>query len=118
MADEIQKLGIKLVSGGTDNHLMLLDFSSLGVTGLEVEKNLDKAGITVNKNTVPNETRSPKITSGIRVGTPSVTTRGMKEDDMRLIARLIAKIVFEGKTAIPEVRAEVKKLIAKFPLEY
>ena len=117
MADEIQKLGIKLVSGGTDNHLMLLDFSSLGVTGLEVEKNLDKAGITVNKNTVPNETRSPKITSGIRVGTPSVTTRGMKEDDMRLIARLIAKIVFEGKTAIPEVRAEVKKLIAKFPLE-
>ena len=118
MADEIQKLGIKLVSGGTDNHLMLLDFSSLSVTGLEVEKNLDKAGITVNKNTVPNETRSPKITSGIRVGTPSVTTRGMKEDDMRLIARLIAKIVFEGKTAIPEVRAEVKKLIAKFPLEY
>ena len=118
MADEIQKMGIKLVSGGTDNHLMLLDFSSLGVTGLEVEKNLDKAGITVNKNTVPNETRSPKITSGIRVGTPSVTTRGMKEDDMRLIARLIAKIVFEGKTAIPEVRAEVKKLIAKFPLEY
>ena len=118
MADEIQKLGIKLVSGGTDNHLMLLDFSSLGVTGLEVEKNLDKAGITVNKNTVPNETRSPKITSGIRVGTPSVTTRGMKEDDMRLIARLIAKIVFEGKTAIPEVRAEVKKLIVKFPLEY
>lgn len=118
MADEIQKLGIKLVSGGTDNHIMLLDFSSLGVTGLEVEKNLDKAGITVNKNTVPNETRSPKITSGIRVGTPSVTTRGMKEDDMRLIARLIAKIVFEGKTAMPEVRAEVKKLIAKFPLEY
>lgn len=118
MADEFGKLGIKLVSGGTDNHLMLLDFSSLGVTGLEVEKNLDKAGITVNKNTVPNETRSPKITSGIRVGTPSVTTRGMKEDDMRLIARLIAKIVFEGKTAIPEVRAEVKKLIEKFPLEY
>ena len=118
MADEFGKLGIKLVSGGTDNHLMLLDFSSLGVTGLEVEKNLDKAGITVNKNTVPNETRSPKITSGIRVGTPSVTTRGMKEDDMRLIARLIAKIVFEGKNAIPEVRAEVKNLIAKFPLEY
>lgn len=118
MADEFGKLGIKLVSGGTDNHLMLLDFSALDVTGLEVEKNLDKAGITVNKNTVPNETRSPKITSGIRVGTPSVTTRGMKEDDMRLIARLIAKIVFEGKTAIPEVRAEVKKLIAKFPLEY
>lgn len=118
MADEFGKLGIKLVSGGTDNHLMLLDFSALDVTGLEVEKNLDKAGITVNKNTVPNETRSPKITSGIRVGTPSVTTRGMKEDDMRLIARLIAKIVFEGKTAIPEVRAEVKNLIAKFPLEY
>lgn len=118
MADEFGKLGIKLVSGGTDNHLMLLDFSTLDVTGLEVEKNLDKAGITVNKNTVPNETRSPKITSGIRVGTPSVTTRGMKEDDMRLIARLIAKIVFEGKNAIPEVRAEVKNLIAKFPLEY
>ena len=118
MADEFEKLGIKLVSGGTDNHLMLLDFSALDVTGLEVEKNLDKAGITVNKNTVPNETRSPKITSGIRVGTPSVTTRGMKEDDMRLIARLIAKIVFEGKNAMPEVRAEVKKLIAKFPLAY
>ncbi|MGN1042347.1 MAG: serine hydroxymethyltransferase [Christensenellales bacterium] len=118
MADELQKCGIKLVSGGTDNHLMLLDFTDLGVTGLEVEQNLERANITVNKNTVPNETRKPSITSGIRVGTPSVTTRGMKEDEMRIIARLIAEIVRDGKSAIPKVRASVKELLKNFPLQY
>lgn len=118
LADELVSCGIKLVSGGTDNHLMLCDFTSLGVTGLEVEKNLEKANITVNKNTVPNETRKPSVTSGIRIGTPSVTTRGMKEEEMRLIARLIAKIVFEGKAAIPEVKKEVELLVKKFPLDY
>ena len=118
MADELQKCGIKLVSGGTDNHLMLLDFTDLGVTGLEVEQNLERANITVNKNTVPNETRKPSITSGIRVGTPSVTTRGMKEDEMRIIARFIAEIVRDGKSAIPKVRAAVKELLKNFPLQY
>ncbi len=118
MADEFKKCGIKLVSDGTDNHLMLLDFTSLPVTGLEVEKNLEKANITVNKNTVPNETRKPSITSGIRVGTPSVTTRGMKEEEMRIIARLIARVVFEGKSAIKEVKKEVEKLTKAFPLDY
>ena len=118
LADELVSRGIKLVSDGTDNHLMLCDFTSLGVTGLEVEKNLEKANITVNKNTVPNETRKPSVTSGIRIGTPSVTTRGMKEEEMRIIGRLIAKIVFEGKAAIPEVKKEVELLIKKFPLDY
>ncbi len=118
LADELVSRGIKLVSDGTDNHLMLCDFTSLGVTGLEVEKNLEKANITVNKNTVPNETRKPSVTSGIRIGTPSVTTRGMKEEEMRIIGRLIAKIVFEGKAAIPEVKKEVELLVKKFPLDY
>lgn len=118
MADEFIKNGIKLVSGGTDNHLMLLDLSDLQVTGAELEENLESAGITVNKNTVPKERRKPTITSGIRVGTPAVTTRGMGEDEMRIIARLIVKVINEGKSAIPEVKKQVQALTKQFPLNY
>lgn len=118
MADEFIKNGINLVSGGTDNHLMLLDLSDLQVTGAELEENLEKAGITVNKNTVPKERRKPTVTSGIRVGTPAVTTRGMGEDEMRIIARLIVKVINEGKSAIPEVKKQVHALTKQFPLNY
>lgn len=118
LADRLSANGIKLVSGGTDNHLMLLNFSNTDVTGLEVEQNLERAGITVNKNTVPGEQRKPSVTSGIRIGTPAVTTRGMKEPEMVLLADLITSIVREGKAAIPTVKAQVKQLLQKFPLEY
>ena len=116
MADTFIANGIKLVSNGTDNHLMLLDLSDTEMTGLELEQNLEKANITVNKNTVPNEKRKPTITSGIRIGTPSVTTRGMKEAEMVQIANMITKIIREGKSAVKEVKAEVKELLARFPL--
>lgn len=118
MADEFIKNGVKLVSGGTDNHLMLLDLSNLSVTGAELEANLELAGITVNKNTVPKERRKPTVTSGIRVGTPAVTTRGMGEDEMRLIARLIVKVIKEGRSAVPEVKKQVAVLTKAFPLQY
>ena len=116
MADEFTKLGIKLVSGGTDNHLMLVDLRNKNMTGKELEKMLDEVNITVNKNTIPFEETSPFVTSGIRIGTPSITTRGFKEDDARTIARLITKIIDEKENAFDYVRAEVKKLCEKYPL--
>ncbi len=116
LAEELQNAGLRIVSGGTDNHLMLVDLNASGRTGKEVENLLDSANITVNKNTIPFETRSPFVTSGIRIGTPALTTRGFKEDDMRIIAGLIAKIVFKGEEAIEEVKAEVAKLTEKYPL--
>ena len=108
--------GFKLVSGGTDNHLMLIDLSETGVTGKEAEHMLDEVGITVNKNTIPFETASPFITSGVRIGTPAVTSRGMKEEDMKEIASLIAMTInsFEEKKA--EIEARVKDLTEKYPL--
>ena len=118
MADTFIKNGVKLVSGGTDNHLMLLDLSDTDMTGLELEKLLEKANVTVNKNTVPNEKRKPTITSGIRVGTPSITTRGFKEEDCVLVAELIIKIIREGRAAVKEVKAKVKELVKKYPLPY
>ena len=108
--------GIRMVSGGTDNHLLLLDFTGRDVTGKQLETWLEEANITVNKNTVPNETRSPFVTSGIRVGTPAVTTRGLKEEQMDMIARWIARIVREGESACPQVKAEVEALMANYPL--
>ena len=108
--------GIRMVSGGTDNHLLLLDFTGRDVTGKQLETWLEEANITVNKNTVPNETRSPFVTSGIRVGTPAVTTRGLKEEQMDMIARWIAHIVREGESACPQVKAEVEALMANYPL--
>ena len=118
LADRLMANGIKLVSGGTDNHLMLLDFTGTDITGLEVEQNLERAGITVNKNTVPGEQRKPSVTSGIRVGTPSVTTRGMTEIEMTSIADMITSIVNDGKPAIPAVKKQVAELVKRFPLEY
>lgn len=118
LADRLMANGIKLVSGGTDNHLMLLDFTGTDITGLEVEQNLERAGITVNKNTVPGEQRKPSVTSGIRVGTPSVTTRGMTEIEMTSIADMITIIVNDGKSAIPAVKKQVAELVKRFPLEY
>ncbi len=116
MADEFAKCGVRLVSGGTDNHLMLVDLRNKNMTGKELEKMLDEVNITVNKNTIPFEETSPFITSGIRVGTPSITSRGFKEEDARLVARLIAKIISEKEGAFDFVRAEVKKLCEKYPL--
>jgi glycine hydroxymethyltransferase len=118
MADEFIKLGFKLVSGGTDNHLMLMDLSETDVTGKDGQIWLDDAWITVNKNTVPNETRSPFVTSGIRIGTPAVTTRGMKETEVRNIAGMIARILnAKGNPDVIEaVRREVGELTAKFPI--
>ena len=108
--------GIRMVSGGTDNHLLLLDFTGKEVTGKQLEGWLEEANITVNKNTVPNETRSPFVTSGIRVGTPAVTTRGLKEEQMTMIAHRIARIVREGEAACPEVKQEVEALMRNYPL--
>lgn len=116
LADGLTKRGLRLVSGGTDNHLMLVDLTSTGRTGKEVETLLDAANITCNKNTIPNETQSPFVTSGVRLGTPAVTSRGMKEDDMDVIAALLAEVAFHGEEAVPAVRERVLKLLEKYPL--
>lgn len=116
MADEFTKCGVRLVSGGTDNHLMLVDLRDKNMTGKELEKMLDEVNITVNKNTIPFETTSPFVTSGVRIGTPSITSRGFGEEDARLVARLIAKVIAEREAAFDEVRAAVKELCAKHPL--
>ncbi len=108
--------GVRMVSGGTDNHLMLLDFTGTEMTGKQMETLLEEANITVNKNTVPNETRSPFVTSGIRVGTPAATSRGLKEPEMEKIAAWIARILWEGEAAVPAVRAEVEALMVNYPL--
>ncbi len=108
--------GVRLVSGGTDNHLMLVDLTPKGRTGKEVEKLLDLAHITVNKNTIPFETLSPFVTSGVRIGTPAVTSRGMKEADMLEIGNCIAKVIDGGEAAVPEVKQDVLALCKRFPL--
>ena len=108
--------GIRMVSGGTDNHLLLLDFTGTEMTGKHLETLLEDANITVNKNTVPNETRSPFVTSGVRVGTPAVTTRGLKEADMAKVAGWIARVVREGEAAVPQVKEEVEAFMKGFPL--
>jgi glycine hydroxymethyltransferase len=118
LAEALMERGFKLVSGGTDNHLLLVDLRSKGVTGKDAEKALDRAGITVNKNTVPGETESPFVTSGVRIGTPALTTRGLGAAEMREIARLIdATIQGRGDdAAIARVRGEVSELCGRFPL--
>ena len=108
--------GVKIVSGGTDNHLMLIDLRGEDVTGKELEKRLDAAYITCNKNTVPNDPRSPFVTSGVRLGTPAVTTRGLKEDDMDMIAECIA-LVLQSEDNIEKVKGMVAELTAKYPLD-
>ena len=108
--------GISMVSDGTDNHLILLDFSDSEMTGKRLETLLEEANITVNKNTVPNEKRSPFVTSGVRVGTPAITSRGLKEEHMVMIAKWIARVVREGEAAVPGVKAEAEALMKNFPL--
>ena len=109
--------GIKIVSGGTDNHLMLVDLTNYELTGKAVEKLLDAANITCNKNTIPNDPKSPFVTSGIRLGTPAVTSRGMVEEDMEQIAEAIAMMIKEGEAAAPKAKAIVSALTEKYPLK-
>ena len=108
--------GIKIVSGGTDNHLMLVDLTNFGLTGKAVEKLLDEAHITANKNTIPNDPQSPFVTSGVRLGTPAVTSRGMNEADMDRIAEAVSLVIKGGEEAVPAARAIVDELTAKYPL--
>ena len=108
--------GIKIVSGGTDNHLMLVDLTNFDLTGKEIEKLLDQAHITANKNTIPNDPKSPFVTSGIRLGTPAVTSRGMNTEDMDKIAEAIALVIKGGEEKVGEARAIVDSLTAKYPL--
>jgi glycine hydroxymethyltransferase len=118
LAGELKGYGFNLVSGGTDNHLILMNLTSRGITGLKAESVLGKAGIAVNKNTVPFDKRGPKVTSGLRIGTPAVTTRGMKEPEMKLIAELI-KRVLENPTSenqLQDTRSAVGELCARFPI--
>ena len=116
LAEVLVARGINLVSGGTDNHLMLLDLTDKERTGKEVEALLDKAHITVNKNAVPFDTRSPFVTSGIRIGSPAVTTRGMKEAEMEIIANCVADIIYDMDAAVEKVSGIISELCMRFPL--
>ena len=120
LAGELAAQGFRLVSGGTDNHLMLVDLTPQGITGKDAARALHAAGITVNKNMIPFDLQKPFVTSGIRLGTPAVTTRGMREEEMKLIARLIARVVRAAgdEKVITSVRGEVAALCAQFPLPY
>lgn len=115
LSEGLMKRGIKIVSGGTDNHLMLIDLSETEISGKELEKRLDDAHITANKNTIPNDPRSPFVTSGVRLGTPAVTTRGMLEEDMDKIAEIIALVV-ESEDNVEKAKAMLAKLTDKYPL--
>ena len=118
LADSLMKKGFKLTSGGTDNHLMLIDFSGTEITGKAAEEALDKAGITVNKNTVPFETRSPFVTSGVRVGTPAATSHGLKEAEMAQVAGFIADAVANigNDEKLAAIKVQVNALMKRFPL--
>ena len=109
--------GIKIVSGGTDNHLMLVDLTPFDLTGKAIEKLLDEAHITANKNTIPHDPKSPFVTSGIRLGTPSVTSRGMNTEDMDQIAEAISIVIKEGEEGVAKARAIVDALTEKYPLK-
>ena len=116
LADGLMNRGIQLVSGGTDNHLMLVDLRNVGRTGKEVEAALDEIGSTANKNTIPNDPQSPFVTSGLRLGTPAATTRGLKEDDFDVVAEIIAASIKEGSAKADYCRKLVKSLTDKYPL--
>ena len=116
LADELIKLGFNLVSGGTDNHLILIDLRNKNITGKKLEKRLDEVGITVNKNAVPFDTEKPTITSGIRIGTPAVTSRGFKEEDMKEIAELINLVATDFENKKEEVEQRVQAICKKYPL--
>ncbi|HUT22741.1 MAG TPA: serine hydroxymethyltransferase [Sumerlaeia bacterium] len=117
LAEELQRHGLRIVSGGTDTHLLLVDLAPVNVTGKAAEEALERAGITVNKNMIPFDARKPTITSGVRIGTPALTTRGMREDDMRRIAAWIARVVKNGEDEdlLRDVRAEIAEFAAQFP---
>ena len=115
LCNGLKARGVKIVSGDTDNHLMLVDLSGTEISGKELEKRLDDAHVTANKNTIPNDPRSPFVTSGVRLGTPAVTTRGMKEDDMDKIAEIIAMVI-ESEENVEKAKAMVAELTAKYPL--
>ncbi len=118
LAEELVGHGFNLVSGGTDNHLILVDFSGTEITGKVAEKTLEEAGITVNKNAVPFDTRSPFVTSGIRIGTPATTSRGLKEPEMGKVAGWIERALnnIENEAELAAIRGEVKELCKSFPL--
>lgn len=117
LAEELVKQGFRLVSGGTDNHLILVDTRHYGLTGKEYEHRLDEVGITVNKNTIPNDPEKPFVTSGIRVGTPAVTSRGFTEEDMKVVGRLICQAAQDDfASKADELRAQVKELTGRYPL--
>lgn len=116
LAEAMSEEGFNLVSGGTDNHLMLVDLQNMGVTGKELQNRLDEVYITVNKNAVPNDPASPFVTSGIRIGTPAVTTRGLKEEDMKTIARLIKLTVTDYEEKADEIRGEVNQICTRYPI--
>ncbi|MBO5218699.1 MAG: serine hydroxymethyltransferase [Clostridia bacterium] len=116
LADSLMAEGFDLVSGGTDNHLMLVDLRNMEITGKQLEKQLDEVYITVNKNAVPNDPQSPFITSGVRIGTPAVTSRGLKEDDMKNVAHLIKLAATDFENSADYIRAEVTKICEKYPL--
>ena len=116
LSEELLNKGFKIVSGGTDNHLMLLNLTPFGVTGKELEKRLDEVHITVNKNAIPNDPESPFVTSGIRIGTPAVTTRGFKEDEMKKIAGWVYDTVTDFENSKDRISTEVQELCAKFPI--
>lgn len=108
--------GIKIVSGGTDNHLMLMDLTNLNISGKDAENLLDMANITANKNTIPNDPRSAFVTSGVRLGTAAVTSRGLNETDMETIAEAIAMMLKEGESAAPKAKELIRGLTEKYPL--
>jgi glycine hydroxymethyltransferase len=118
LARHLTNAGFELVSGGTDNHLIMVDLTALDMTGTEAERALEKGGITLNKNTIPFDKRSPSVASGIRIGTPAVTTRGMKEDDMGTIAAMIVEVLNHphDEGALQRVRESVRDLCDTFPL--
>jgi glycine hydroxymethyltransferase len=116
LAEELKSYDFRLVSGGTDNHLMLVDLTNKNITGKDAEKLLDSVGITVNKNTIPFETLSPFVTSGIRIGTPAATTRGFKEDEMRKVAYLINYVIDHREEDLSHVKDQVRELCGKYPI--
>jgi len=118
LSNELTTLGYNIVSGGTDNHLMLVDLTNKELSGKKVEITLGSAGVTVNKNMIPFDTKSPFVTSGVRIGTPAVTTRGMKENEMKNIAYFIDRAIKnnENETVLAQIKTEVAELCSKFPL--
>ncbi|MEG1505361.1 MAG: serine hydroxymethyltransferase, partial [Lachnospiraceae bacterium] len=116
LAASLTAEGFDLVSGGTDNHLMLVDLQNFNVTGKELQRRLDEVYITVNKNTVPNDPQSPFTTSGVRIGTPAVTTRGLKEEDMKVIGKLVKMATVDFENKADEIRNTVNEMCARYPI--